>query len=756
MSETTRKEQDGAVLSGRIREIRGAIEALSEGFALFDSEDRLVLCNARFRKAHRGLESLLAPGLPWSIFLGESDFRDAARGLDQVAAHLANGLETPLTVEAERPGDRWVRIEVRPTDEGGFVITEMDITDGRAAEELRAEADELLREVLDASPGNMMMSRIGSGEIIYRNPAYLELFGPKDSAIDLYADPVTRSDFLAELLPTGSLNGFEVGLLRADGSIFPGRVFARIVNYKGEEVIVTTVHDMTEVYAQRDEIVRINQRLFDAIEALDQGFALFDSERRLHVANQRYYDVNAPLSDILRPGAANAQIVDAATAKGHEPQSAGWPAVEDVRAEEGRPFEFSLSDGRSFAASRRITSDGGFVLAWRDVTEQKAAERELSRRREASFQNEKLTALGGLLAGVAHELNNPLSVIVGHSMMLREEIEDPALKNGIEKISNSAERCAKIVKTFLALARQKPTKLEAASVTIMLETALDVASYGLPASGTTIETRLADSLPDVLADEDQITQVFINLVVNAGQAVQELGEAGRIIVSAGLEPGGRRVVARVSDNGPGVPEHLRARIFEPFFTTKDVGAGTGVGLALSHRIVGSHGGLLEVGDSEEGGACFTVSLPRASATSASAPGEPAATLPLGLKALVVEDEADVGETIVDMLQSFGVAATLASTAQRGLDLLTEGLEVDVVLSDLRMPGLSGLALKARIDEDWPDLASRLAFITGDAMSQDAETIRKATDSPLLEKPVAPGELRDLIRLLTKDPKQETR
>ncbi|MEM1346374.1 MAG: PAS-domain containing protein, partial [Pseudomonadota bacterium] len=152
---------------------------------------------------------------------------------------------------------------------------------------------------------------------------------------------------------------------------------------------------------------------------MDQGFALFDAEDCLLLANKRYLEANAPLAECLVPGTPSAELVAAARQADHAPGAVGW-----VEGSAGG-YAFALPNGRHFEANRRRTSDGGFVLAWRDVTEQRAAERELARRREASFQSEKLTALGELLAGVAHELNNLLSVVVGQSLMLCEDLDDP-------------------------------------------------------------------------------------------------------------------------------------------------------------------------------------------------------------------------------------------------------------------------------------------------------------------------------------------
>ncbi|MEM1346810.1 MAG: ATP-binding protein, partial [Pseudomonadota bacterium] len=413
-------------------------------------------------------------------------------------------------------------------------------------------------------------------------------------------------------------------------------------------------------------------------------------------------------------------------------------------------YAFALPNGRHFEANRRRTSDGGFVLAWRDVTEQRAAERELARRREASFQSEKLTALGELLAGVAHELNNLLSVVVGQSLMLCEDLDDPTHLRRAEKIGTAAERCAKIVKTFLAMARQRPAQLAPVALDGVVETALDVVGERLRSDGITLERALAAGLPPVSADEDQITQVIVNLLVNAQQALAgRTGARVRVTAERGAAP--TTLTVRIEDNGPGVPPDLRQRIFEPFFTIKDVGEGTGVGLALSHRIAAAHGGHLEVGESALGGASFSLSLPLAeTAVSTGVPTE-AEEPPASLQALLVEDEPDVGDMIEELLSLQGIAVTRAENGERALALLAPEHRYDLVLSDLRMPGMGGRRLFDALAERRPDLVGRIAFITGDAMSAEAEEIRKRRDLTLLEKPVSPIELRALVRRLAGRP-----
>lgn len=608
---------DQLLAQSKLRELLGAVEALSEGLAVFDAEDDLILCNGRFRALHPGMETLLTNGLSWRIFVAEAQQRGCGRGLDQIDLLLNDSASGSSVIEASRPGGKWVRLRLDHTPSGGFILTVSDITEAHQAAELRAEADGLLRQVLDACSANLMMTRIGDGEILYRNPASAQLFGVRNSAREVFEDTARRPDMLAELLAAGYVDDFEVNLVKGDGTVFPGRVSARLVEFGGEKVIVSSAADMTQLYAQRDE---------------------------------------------------------------------------------------------------------------------------LDRQREATFQNEKLTAMGELLAGVAHELNNPLSVVVGQALMLQEEVAESTVAPRVEKIRGSAERCAKIVKTFLAMARQRPVQLEPVSLNAVLETAVDVAGFGIRAMGGRLDLDLASDLPLMRADEDQIAQVVVNLLVNAEQAIKHLGRAAHVVLRSYADPMRKQVIADVMDNGPGIPAEVRARIFEPFFTTKDDGAG--VGLALCHRIVASHSGTLEAHRSDLGGALFRITLQEAD-TEATATGGAAAEKPPPLHALIVEDEEDVAGMLSDMLEMIGVSSKLCASAEDAIATLEAGEKPDVILSDLVMPGIGGAGLLARIRQRWPKLEKRMAFVTGDSLGGQAQDLGK----PVLEKPVAPHELRALLAKL---------
>src|SRR5262245_22928399 len=290
----------------------------------------------------------------------------------------------------------------------------------------------------------------------------------------------------------------------------------------------------------------------------------------------------------------------------------------------------------------------GFVGALVDITDRKRAEAELARQREALYQSEKLTALGSLLAGVAHELNNPLSIVVGQAQMLQDSAADPKTTARAEKIRQAAERCSRIVRTFLALARQRPRELAPVQINSVVEMAVDLLGYQLRTADIAVTLDLASNLPTVLADADQLNQVVTNLVINAQQALSAATSARQLRIAT-PDTGDGRLRLIVADNGPGVPAHIRSRIFEPFFTTKSPGSGTGIGLSMCLSIVTTHGGSVSVEETPGGGATFIVALPvrTVPATLAEASSEPR-PLAARKRVLVVDDEPEIVDTLTDI------------------------------------------------------------------------------------------------------------
>ena len=395
-----------------------------------------------------------------------------------------------------------------------------------------------------------------------------------------------------------------------------------------------------------------------------------------------------------------------------------------------------------------------FTAHLRDLTAARAADAEIQRQREALNQSEKMAAFGSLLAGVAHELNNPLSIVIGNALMLAEEadLSTPALAERARRVQAAAERCGRIVRGFLAMARRRETQKQPVTVQALLDAATQLLAYGVRSTGIAIERDLPPDLPLVSCDADQMQQVLSNLLINATQALEGQPQPRRIRLSA--RAGADWVEIAVADNGPGVADQIRSLVFDPFFTTKPVGVGTGIGLGVSRGIVEAHGGTLTLAPSAGAGACFVLRLPLGSGESPAIElpeAAPAAAPSHGTRsALIVDDEEEVGRLLSEMLTAQGFRCEVATAGARAQILLTER-DYDAILCDVRMPDIDGPALFAWIGGHKPHLRTRVAFITGDTLGAAASGFLAGIARPMLEKPFVPDELRALMRELVPDP-----
>ncbi len=373
-------------------------------------------------------------------------------------------------------------------------------------------------------------------------------------------------------------------------------------------------------------------------------------------------------------------------------------------------------------------------------------EQELDRQREALHQSEKMNALGTLLAGVAHELNNPLAVVVGRSAILAEALEGTPHARGIGKLRDAADRCSRIVKTFLAMARRSGPRRATVDINELVESALDVTAYGLRTAGVNLTCDLDPALPLTHADGDQIVQIFMNLIINAQHALATAhgAEARRLTIATRHDPPADAIRVTIADNGPGVPSHLAGRIFDPFFTTKEMGHGTGMGLAVSRGMAEAQGGTLDLLPVETG-AAFQLTLPIAhdAEPPVQADAAPPVAVPSTLRALVVDDEIEVAELIRDSLKDMFAAVDLCRDGPAALAAMAKQ-PYDLIISDLRMPGMSGTELYERIVAAYPDRAESFLFVSGDIQYRQELSGSAVADLPVLEKPFGPAELRGFV------------
>ena len=619
------------------RQLREAIDAISEGFVLYDAEDRLVMFNQRYRDEFSFAPEALVPGVTYAEILhrGVAD-NSVPQGYDietwvteRVKAHR----KPPPPYLVERSDDRWTLMTEYRTREGGIVGIRTDVTELKLGEQSAQANERLLRGLVNAVPATI---------------------NTKDREL--------RYDLV-------------------------NRYFLEIWNLQREDVVGKT----------QEEVFR---------DQLAPAYGQQATDRDKWVLEQRkptgYYEISYPRAD-----GRNMTL---------------WAQKIPLLDENGEVD--------------RILSVGI------DISDLKAAQAQIEKQQQALHQTEKLTALGSMLAGVAHELNNPLSVVVGQTMLLEEQVNDPAIAAKLTIVREAAERCGRIVKTFLAMARQQTPVRRTVRLNQTIEDALQLLAYGLRSSGVEIERDLAEDLPAVSGDPDELTQVFTNALVNAEQALSDT-ETKRLITVRTRRTGGQSIVADIIDTGPGIPDDVRDRIFEPFFTTKPVGVGTGIGLSVCHGIVLAHGGTLDVLSGPEG-TTFRVQLPiDTSPADAEAPAGEPAVKPMARRILIVDDDADVAKLMAEILASVGHDVEIAIGGLAGLEALGQR-DYDLIISDLRMPDLDGRALSERAEALKPGLSRRFLFLTGDTLSPMAREFLIDGARPYLEKPIVPADLRSAV------------
>ncbi len=395
------------------------------------------------------------------------------------------------------------------------------------------------------------------------------------------------------------------------------------------------------------------------------------------------------------------------------------------------------------------------VLAERAELERRVHERtaELQRAQESLIQSEKMNAVGQLVAGVAHELNNPLTVVLGYAGLLLQQSEDPSVRRKLEVMAGEAERSRKIVQNLLTFARKQKNEQARVSLNEVVTRTVGLRAYDLRNANVRIDTDLDPSLPATWADFHQLQQVLLNLLVNAEQAIHDAGKGSRLAISS--KRVGDRIEIVVEDDGPGVSPENRARLFEPFFTTKPVGRGTGLGLSICYGIIADHGGTIRV-DSDPGRFTrFTISLPVRTAPPAvgeptqqeqepAAPADPGAA---PRRILVIDDDPAVLQFVADAFAGLSFAIETAHGGRDGIARLGGGRRYDLILSDVRMPEVDGRAVFRYVRENRPELMEKLVFATGDVASTESTEFLQHTGRPVLEKPFSVEALRDAVSRL---------
>jgi PAS domain S-box-containing protein len=376
----------------------------------------------------------------------------------------------------------------------------------------------------------------------------------------------------------------------------------------------------------------------------------------------------------------------------------------------------------------------GFRGISRDVTERKRMEEERRQLEQKAQFASRLASVGEMASGIAHEINNPLTGVIGYAQLLLQEDLPENIRKDLETINDGAQRVANVIQRLLAFARQTKPQRTYVYINEVVATTLDLRGYHLETSNIKVSTQLAPDLPVTIADAGQLQQVFLNLIVNAETEMKLARGYGRLSVKTQQVDNIIRIAFK--DDGPGIAQENLERIFDPFFTTRQVGQGTGLGLSVCYGIVSEHGGRIYAESKPGKGATFIVELPIITEHKQLEFPEPAVQgqqKVTGAKILVVDDEPVVREFISKVLTEEGHQVETVDNAEDALEMV-KIKTYRIILLDIKMPGMSGIELYKRFQKIAPSLARRVVFVTGDVMGARTMAFLSKAKSPYITKP----------------------
>ncbi|MFZ0645819.1 MAG: ATP-binding protein [Candidatus Acidiferrales bacterium] len=490
---------------------------------------------------------------------------------------------------------------------------------------------------------------------------------------------------------------------------------------------------------------QLEAELMTILDSVQAGAILLDPSGRIRFINARfsqYFGMDHRQVQSLET-VEDLQILIAPRFRNPESFAAPWRAF---AAGQGDPRHDELEMTRPTRRvlerfARPVLQEEGRAIGWLELYSDVTGERQIQSK---LLQTEKMAAVGQLVSDIAHELNNPLTAIIGYGQLLLGHGLSPAQLAEANKIFQEAGRARRIVKNLLYFARENQPERTRVDLNEIVERTLALRSYELRVENILVECDLAAGLPETMADPYQLQQVVLNLLVNAEQALLQDRGQGHVRIRT-RTVGENRIAVEISDDGPGIPREIASRIFDPFFTTKPSGVGTGLGLSIVYGIVKQHDGEVML-DAQNGvGAKFIVELPVIAVPAGARTAEIPETQNLPIHAskgriLVVEDEPTVAQLIVDVLREEGHQVEAVLDSQEGLTRLSRA-RYDLVICDLRMPRVDGPAFYEALVRAGSSAQDRIMFVTGDTLAPRTLQFLESSGLPYLSKPFLVEELK---------------
>ena len=509
------------------------------------------------------------------------------------------------------------------------------------------------------------------------------------------------------------------------------------------------VNEITKVLKETEQF---NKKL---VASAPVGFIYLDEENRLLFANP---DISRKLAkfgiskDYIKGKRLSEFGIHLA---GHSWKKVTDPAGERINYGKMKMF-FSFNGKKDLrfevsAAPLRGSSEGveGTILIMDDVTESNRLEEELLRSR---IQSEKMRSIELLISGVAHELNNPLTSIIGCAEHLEVDSDlSNESREAARIIINDARRAGKIVKNLYNFTVKVTLQATVVNINDIIRTVIDIRMHEIKKRGIHTVLELDSSIRPVDANVTEMQQVLLNILRNSVNAIAESGTGDRIVVRTFAD--GDRLVMEVEDNGPGIPEECLTMIFDPFFTTRQQEKGTGLGLSLVYGIIKKHRGTITVDASFMSGTRFIIRLPFSDTLAATVEPKADRLVWIPSKVLAVDDEYNICVTISKHLTALGCMVDIANSGEKALEMI-DSRAYDFLIVDIKMPGMNGLELYRRLRTIRPEFLTRFAFMTG-ISEQEKEDVIKALGLPVLQKPFSQNDVVRFLKLLEPNIKVNT-
>jgi PAS domain S-box-containing protein len=686
------------------------------------------------------------------------DDRERVQEEAKVAARSGNVVTSEHRIVRANGETLWVseKVDILRNNEGAPVLmlgTTLDITERKRAEGKVLQSEEKYYNLFDYANDSVFIIDPKTRRFIDVNKnaanrlGYTkeELLTKKFDDISIYS-PARVKTIMEKLNKTGSAV-FEAVHIRKDGSEIPVEISSRLIEYGGKKVYQSFVRDITERKLAEEKLQISELNLIEAQRISHLGSWELDlMTNELKWSDEVYRIFEIELKEL---GASYEAFL--ATIHPHDREFVNKAYTDSIKNKTPYGIEHRLlmKDGRVKYVHERCETfyddnekplrSIGTVL---DITEQKRLQSSLIR-------SEKLSSIGTFVAGVAHELNNPLTAVIGYSDMLLDSSKDISeeTRKDLNVIIMQSERAARIVANLLKFARNEKSEKHAVKIDEVLESTINLQEYQFHADNIKIVRDYGKDMPLILADDNSLQQVFMNILVNAHDAMMDNNVTGEIRVKT--EYINREVVITIENDGLCIPKEKLFKVFDPFFTTKQIGKGTGLGLSVSQGIIKDHQGNMAVENIDDGGVRFIITLPVPDKKPVKRAEKEAGEYAViqGMRVLFVDDEEGIRDFAKRILTKKDVFILTANNGEEAIKMLEQG-EFDAIISDLKMPVMGGLELGDWLRENKPDYLKRFVIATG-AIETKMKEYCDRNNCYYIQKPYKGDELYETLNKIMK-------